>query len=426
MSGIMRIHDRGQSSGGCNDPFAHPGQIANCDIDLPWKQPWNYFQAMREILQTRAALLPYLYNAAREAFDTGVSLIRPMYYYWPDNDCAYLNNWKGDYTQYMLGPDLLVAPVVTPVDKKTNMAQTTVWLPNGIWFEKNSGAVIIAAGQDITMDRFWDITEVPTYVKEGSIIPISLDQSPGDTIGKSKGPYQTLGFEIYRFMTIKATQEVDVYEDDGTSTAYLEGDYVTTHVLVTEKSDVEVTISLTPPAKAKSWLPETRSYVFKLNHFMPATSVKLNGQTLSYDDLKGTSSASFFYDASATTLVISTGPMPIDKGVEIDVQWLRPPPSLSSVRGILRRSQLALEALNAVQGAPGFFNASQGAFERLTSLAASMEDDAAAGNIENCYQTIYSLDDNYKAALQELEDTKQADPNRKAYVMQLMKTAKFL
>ena len=95
-------------------------------------------------------------------------------------------------------------------------------------------------------------------------------------------------------------------------------------------------------------------------------------------------------------------------------------------RDLCAKLQLALETLNAVQGAPGFSNASQGAFERLTSLAASMEDDAAAGNIENCYQTIYSLDDDYKAALQELEDTKQADPNRKAYVMQLMKTAKWL
>ena len=43
-SGVMRFHDRGLSSGACNDPFKVPGQTGNCEIDLIWKQPYQYFQ----------------------------------------------------------------------------------------------------------------------------------------------------------------------------------------------------------------------------------------------------------------------------------------------------------------------------------------------------------------------------------------------
>jgi alpha-glucosidase (family GH31 glycosyl hydrolase) len=50
----------------------------------PWEAPAAFFEANREALLTRASLLPYIYTAARDAFDSGVTLTRPMYYYWPE------------------------------------------------------------------------------------------------------------------------------------------------------------------------------------------------------------------------------------------------------------------------------------------------------------------------------------------------------
>ena len=145
-SGVMRFHDRGLSSGACNDPFKVPGQTGSCEIDLIWKQPYQYFQGMRSALHRRSALIPYLYNAAREAFDTGISLIRPLYLYHSEHDLAYANNMHGDYTSYYLGPDMIVAPVVVPVNKDTNLASTTIWLPprddqsgGGFWVETSTG-----------------------------------------------------------------------------------------------------------------------------------------------------------------------------------------------------------------------------------------------------------------------------------------------
>ena len=52
------------------------------------KEPWRFspevFAALRQIIDLRYAMAPYIYTASREAYDSGVSLMRPLYYAWPD------------------------------------------------------------------------------------------------------------------------------------------------------------------------------------------------------------------------------------------------------------------------------------------------------------------------------------------------------
>lgn len=75
-SAVFRSHDRGMSGGGCaNTPFLKP-----CSTVKPWNVPVKYFEANRDAMTRRAKWLPLLYNATREAFETGVSPIRPMYH----------------------------------------------------------------------------------------------------------------------------------------------------------------------------------------------------------------------------------------------------------------------------------------------------------------------------------------------------------
>jgi hypothetical protein len=58
---------------------------------------------MRAALQFRAKLVPYLYTSARRAYDTGISIVSPMYYYWPQ-----FREMFTFQTQYMLGELILV------------------------------------------------------------------------------------------------------------------------------------------------------------------------------------------------------------------------------------------------------------------------------------------------------------------------------
>ena len=50
-----------------------------CSTVKPWNVPTKFFEANREAMVTRAKWLPLIYTATREAYDTGVSLLRPMY-----------------------------------------------------------------------------------------------------------------------------------------------------------------------------------------------------------------------------------------------------------------------------------------------------------------------------------------------------------
>lgn len=79
--------------------------------------------------------MPYLYNAQREAFDTGVSLLRPMYYYFPDEANAYLGDQNGNYPQYFLGPDIIVSPIVNKGSSSDTLARQNIWVPPGVWIE---------------------------------------------------------------------------------------------------------------------------------------------------------------------------------------------------------------------------------------------------------------------------------------------------
>ena len=57
------------------------------------KEVWNftgdYFDALQSAIQLRYDLSPYIYTMARKAYDTGISLCRPMYYDYPRDEEAY-------------------------------------------------------------------------------------------------------------------------------------------------------------------------------------------------------------------------------------------------------------------------------------------------------------------------------------------------
>ena len=83
-SGVFRSHDRGSSGGSCAGAFPPTVTSNQCTVVKPWNVPLHYFKANRAALQRRAALVPYTYTLAREAYDTGLGPLRPMYYEYVD------------------------------------------------------------------------------------------------------------------------------------------------------------------------------------------------------------------------------------------------------------------------------------------------------------------------------------------------------
>jgi alpha-glucosidase (family GH31 glycosyl hydrolase) len=155
-SGVLRMHDRGESAGPCNDepPSDDDGgsssssnlgvsstrgsvSSSSCFLVRPWEASPASFDAMREAVEARGRLLPYLYTALRAAHDEGLGLLRPLYYEHPEEDMAYLQSVA--MPQYYLGPDMIVSPVVAQLDAATGLASQPLWVPPGTFLERATG-----------------------------------------------------------------------------------------------------------------------------------------------------------------------------------------------------------------------------------------------------------------------------------------------
>ena len=89
---------------------------------VPWSVDEESADVCRFFAELKERILPYILKSSREAHEKGIPVLRAMFLEFPDDPaCSYLDR------QYMLGPDLLVAPVFS--------ADGTVsyYLPEGDW-----------------------------------------------------------------------------------------------------------------------------------------------------------------------------------------------------------------------------------------------------------------------------------------------------
>ena len=152
----------------------------------------DHFLTLREAFRMRYRLGPYIYTAAREAYDTGVSMCRPMYYDWPETEAAYAVT-----NAYMFGNDILTATVSNPVDEITQEAEIDVWFPEGTWYDVSKGELVEAGNGGRMMRRGYMVEEHPWFVKGGAVIPMYPDSvkrlgNPGtDDLVLFCAPYKT-------------------------------------------------------------------------------------------------------------------------------------------------------------------------------------------------------------------------------------------
>ncbi|MBD3408645.1 MAG: DUF5110 domain-containing protein, partial [Ignavibacteriales bacterium] len=184
----------------------------------PFRFPEPWRSAMEKAIELRRSLLPYVYNAARTAHETGVSLVRPRYYDSPDDPNAY----RAD-DHYRFGDDMIVAPVVAPSEDPDTTARS-VWLPEGAWYDWETLEEIEGGGK---RTRRYALDEIPIYVRRGAIIPTVDPTTPADGAG-----YPEIAFVVFP----GATGETTLYEDDGVTDDYLKGASARTLVRQTSRA----------------------------------------------------------------------------------------------------------------------------------------------------------------------------------------------
>ena len=229
-----------------------------------WVFP-EYFDAMRGAIRLRYDLSPYIYSAARQTYDTGISMCRPLYYDYAEDDESY--EWK---EEYMFGDNILATTVCSPVDKTTGLAKRGMWFPEGNdWYDVATGTMI-KGGQRDTLR--YTIDENPYYIKAGAVIPMA---------GASIRSLQEKSNELRLFIAPgDGTSSVAVYEDDGTSQAYTE-EFATTDV--TKESDA-YSVKVTVAARKGTYKgidPDRRLQFIFAGVFAPE-NVYVNGKEIPY------------------------------------------------------------------------------------------------------------------------------------------------
>lgn len=125
------------------------------------REPWAYGEKaegiVRRWLEWRYQLIPYLQGCALEASQTGMPVMRAMPLAFPEDRVA----WQFD--QYMLGPSLLVIPIVVPGGK------ASFYLPAGRWFDIWN-RVWLEGPQVVRSDVPLDY--IPVFGREGTLLPL--------------------------------------------------------------------------------------------------------------------------------------------------------------------------------------------------------------------------------------------------------------
>jgi alpha-glucosidase (family GH31 glycosyl hydrolase) len=159
----------------------------------------------KKYIELRYRLMPYIYTLAREAYDTGVPPLRPLWFRFPEDKRA-----ANCSSQYMFGNTLLVNPVTAKGAKKWS-----TYLPEGRWYDFFSGESL-QGGRDIS--RAVTLEDIPVYVPEGSLLPMGeITQYIGDE------PINPLDDRIIVQVYGGKDGTFTVYEDDGITKDYARG-----------------------------------------------------------------------------------------------------------------------------------------------------------------------------------------------------------
>lgn len=135
------------------------GNVSN----LPWMHP-EVTQAVTQAIQLRYKLMPYLWQCFEIASQKHVPIIRPTFFNFPDD----LNCFK-DSDDFMLGNDLLVAPVV-----EKGATQRQIYMPKlkagEYWFDFYNRQKFIP-GQTHCVDA--PLSHLPLFVRSGGRIAVA-------------------------------------------------------------------------------------------------------------------------------------------------------------------------------------------------------------------------------------------------------------
>jgi alpha-glucosidase len=226
-----------------------------------------------ENTRLRYALSPYLYSLAHRAYLYSEPVYPPLVYYFQSDP-----NVREMGSEKLIGPDLLVAPVANPGE-----VERRVYLPEGKWVHFHSGEWIEGSGDwfgpflEYPLGRF----TLPLFARAGAIIPMMyVDEQTMNIMGKRLDGSRRDEL-IVRVYADGTSTSFTLYEDDGVSTAYQDGEVRTTEISQQMLGDV-VAVTVAAAGGSFTGASDQRDNLIQLYVSRPLepTAVNLNGTDL--------------------------------------------------------------------------------------------------------------------------------------------------
>ncbi len=140
---------------------------------------------------------------AWKVYSEGYTIMRPLVMDFREDPIA-----RSIDDQYMFGPSIMVSPITSP-----STTEREVYLPRGLWYNFWTGEML-AGGKWIMCEAPLD--RIPLHVRAGSIIPMN----PPEISRASEKP-EWIELRIYGGLNGR----FDLYNDDGETYSYEDGDY---------------------------------------------------------------------------------------------------------------------------------------------------------------------------------------------------------
>ncbi|VAW17988.1 Alpha-glucosidase [hydrothermal vent metagenome] len=220
----------------------------------PWFLGKKRASMFKEYANLRYKLIPYIYSMAHIAAEKAIPIMRAMPLIYPnDTKCdEYIH-------QYLFGDAFLVSAF-----------DSIVYLPEGEWIDYWTGKRW--QGKQEIAAQFPEDKGGPLFVRAGAIIPT---QEVKGFIGTDTP--ERIIWEIYP----GGNSSFTLYEDDGESYKYLEGEIAKT-VFECQENSESIRITISPRVGTYNNMPPKRSHSIKL--FYPGKLILKNEDLTSHFD----------------------------------------------------------------------------------------------------------------------------------------------
>ena len=201
------------------------------------KEPWSFGEEaeahVRRAIERRMRLLPTIYTLFREATESGLPVVRPLFFSDPHD-----TSLRAVDDAFLLGRDLLVAPVV---DQGATERHVRFPIHPGGWYPFPAGGARIT-DREITVPA--PLGTLPLFARAGSILFETNLRSRAHTGGD---------LHVHAFLDADGRAEGRLYEDEGEGYAFEADRFLDRHFAFEQsRLTAHMRGDWIPPARART------------------------------------------------------------------------------------------------------------------------------------------------------------------------------